>query len=225
MDKQKDIILDYEKLSERCDEINVKKQNALVREITLALKDTMKEHDYLYLCANQIGYNNRIFVIKFGEEYKTFINPMITKVQNITMQYETCNSIPGKTFVRPRHQSIFATYQTPLGDIESKQFLGMAAIIFQHCVDHLDGLLLSDVGLEIDEKFTNASDKQKEKILKMYMESLDTRQKDLKEIIESDEQLTKINDAIKFMEEVATGKTTIKKEPITIKEEKEDGVQ
>lgn len=219
------VILDeeYNKLSERCDEIDVKKQNSLMRETILALKDTMKENNLLYLCSNQIGYDKRIFVIKFGEEYKTFINPIITKADNLTIEYETCVSIPGKTYIRPRHTGIHVTYQTPLGKIESRQLIGKAATLFQHCIDHLNGLLITDVGMEIDKDFINATDEEKQEILKMYMESLDMKRKEVNDIIKEDEKLTKMHDAIQFMEEVAVGKVNIKTEKLGIKGDKKHG--
>jgi peptide deformylase len=51
-------------------------------------------------------------------------------------------------------------YQKPAGAIETRQLVGLAAIVFQHEVDHLEGLLLSDVGLEIDSDFENATEEE-----------------------------------------------------------------
>lgn len=227
MNKEKQIITDYEKLSERCDEIDVRKENSLMRDIILALKDTMKENNLLHLSAPQIGYNKRIFVIKFGQEYKTYINPMIVSSKNISISEEICSSIPGKKFIRPRSNSINVSYQTPLGKVESKQFIGVAAVAFQHCQDHLDGLLLNDVGLEIDDDFDKATDDERAEVIRMYMESLDMRANEIKDVIAESEELTKINDAIKFMESVAKGETSVKYEKISVskdetKEDKKD---
>lgn len=227
MNKEKQIITDYEQLSDRCDEIDVKKENALMREIILAIKDTMKVNDLLHLSAPQVGYDKRIFVIKFGEEYRTYINPIITSVKNIGLSEERCSSIPNMRFIRPRHNSITALYQTPLGKTEQKQFIGQAALVFQHCIDHLDGMLLSDVGLEIDEDFDNATEDERAEVIKMYLDSLDMKAEELNGEISGDEELTKISDAIKFMESVATGKTQVVHEKLDIKkeesEDKEDG--
>jgi hypothetical protein len=70
-------------------------------------------------------------------------------------------------------------YQTPLGKIESKQFMGAAAKVFQHEMDHLDGLLLSDIGLEIDELFDNATEEERMEVINMYLDSLDIKQKEI----------------------------------------------
>ena len=144
------------KLSIRCDEIDTKKQNAEMRQIILDLKHTLAEHkDGCGLAASQIGYDKRIFVINFNGDIRTFINPVIADAKGLTLNRESCLSIPGKTFIRPRHTEIMVMYQTPLGKTESRKMFGMAACVFQHELDHLDGLILSDVGLEIGEDFNH----------------------------------------------------------------------
>lgn len=222
MNKEREIIADYDKLSIRCDEIDVRKENNLMREITVALKDTMKEKDIVALSAPQIGYDKRIFVMNFSGEYKTFINPIITRAENFTLSQESCHSIPDKTYIRPRHNSIYITYQTPLGKIESRQLIGIAAILFQHHIDHLDGLLLNDVGFEVTDKYENASDKEKAKMLKEYKESLDLKSNELKETIENDETLKKMSDAIDFMTAVQKGEVTVKQEQVNVERKEED---
>ena len=212
----------YEELSDRCDEIDIRKENALMREIILALKDTMKEKNILSLAANQIGYNKRIFVINFSGEYKTFINPIITRADKLVLSQEICHSIPDKVYIRPRHDSIYISYQTPLGKIESRQLIGKAAIVFQHALDHLDGLLLSDIGLEVDDDYFNASDAEKAKVLKFYKESLDIKTEEVNKIINEDENLKKMSDAIDFMTSVQKGEVTFVPEKVTFVKDKKE---
>jgi peptide deformylase len=64
-------------LSERAIEIDIKTQNKLMREIVSALKHTIEAKNIVSLSAPAIGYNRRIFCIKFDNEIKTFINPII----------------------------------------------------------------------------------------------------------------------------------------------------
>ena len=85
----------------------------------------------------------------------------------------------------------------------------MSAFKFQHCLDHLNGMLLTDIGLEIDELFDNATDEERAEVIKMYAESLDIRQKELTQQIEQDEELKQIDDAAKFMASVHSGETQI----------------
>ncbi len=210
-----EIIYDVEKLSHRTDEVDVRKENDKVREITVALKNTIREHKVLSLSANQIGFDKRIFVINFNGDLRTFINPVITQVKGFELSRETCSSIPDKTFIRPRHNDITVMYQTPLGKIESKQFMGAAAKVFQHEVDHLDGLLLSDIGLEIDEMFDNATEEERLEVINMYLDSLDIKQKEIDNEIKEDEDLKQISDGIDFMTKVQKGEVQIEQVPMS----------
>lgn len=213
-----DIITDIEKLSIRTDELDVRKENKEVRDITVALKNAVREHNLTSLSANQIGFDKRIFVINFSGDIRTFINPVITQVKGFELSRETCSSIPDKTFIRPRHNDIMVMYQTPLGKIESKQFMGAAAKVFQHEMDHLDGLLLSDIGLEIDEMFDNATEEERMEVINMYLDSLDIKQKEIDKEIQEDEDLKKISDGIDFMTKVQKGEVQIEQVPMTEKQ-------
>ena len=188
-----DITTDVEKLSVRADEVDVRKDNNLVRDITVNLKNVVREKGLTGLSAPQIGYDKRIFVINFNGDLRTFINPVLSGVKGFELSRETCSSIPDKTFIRPRHNNIQAIYQTPLGKIESKQFLGAAAKVFQHHLDHLDGLLLSDIGLEIDEMFDNATEEERMEVLNMYLDSLDIKKKELSLNVAKKNNMPKVN--------------------------------
>lgn len=200
-------------LSERSDEINARIENKEMRNIIAELKRTMRKLNLTSLSAPAIGYKKRIFCINFSDtEIQTFINPILTKATGISLSKETCTSLPGRTFIRPRSNDITVMYMTPLGKIESRQMVGMAAFVFQHELDHLDGLLLSDVGLEIDEDFENASDKEKQEIIEMYLDSIDLKSKTMKEVVENDEKAKQLSDAVDFINSVQSGETKL--EPI-----------
>ncbi len=211
MNHVKEIIKDSVVLSDWSTEIDPQKEGKLTQEIILALKATMRENNLQSLSAPQIGYNRRIVCLRFGDnDYRTFINPAIENNSNITMSRETCSSIPDKTFIIPRFTKIRFYFTTPLGKIETGNLVGRAAFVFQHAVDHLNGSLVEDIGLEIDELFDNATDEEREEVIRMYAESLDLRTKELQEEINADEDLKQINDAINFMNSVRDGSTVIK---------------
>lgn len=214
----KEIITDLDILADRSDEVDTKKDNALIRQTVLDLKDTIREQGLACLSAPQIGVKIRVFCINFNGDIRSFVNPIITNVKGFELSRETCPSLPGKTFIRPRHNQIDVAYQTPIGKIESNQLAGLAAKVYQKCVDNLDGLLLCDVGLEIDEDFDKASDKEKEEVIKMYLDSLDIRQKQVEKEIEETPELKKTADAIKFMESVQRGETVLKTVKLTPEE-------
>ena len=206
----KEIITDLEKLSERCDEIDIRKENEEMRTIILELKDTLRNHkNGVGLAAPQIGYNKRIFVINFNGDIRTFINPIISNAKGLTLSREACLSLPGKEYIRPRNNNITVVYQTPLGKTESRQIVGRAATIFQHELDHLDGLTLADIGLELPENFDAAPEEEKAELIKAYMDSLDMRQKEAEKEIEENETLKKTASAITFMEKLQRGEITV----------------
>ena len=201
-------INNLEQLNElgRAQEIDLTKDNKLVREIVGNLKKTIRKKNILALSAPAIGYNKRIFCIDYADnEIKTYINPVISNYEELELSREVCTSIPDKEFVRPRNGVIDVIYQTPTGKINSKRFNGVAAHIFQHEVDHLNGVTLEDIGLEIEKDFDEASEEERQEIINMYLDSLDIRQKKLDEIIEEDEELSLINDRLKFTEALARG--------------------
>lgn len=212
METKKILTIDEHELeiSTRADEIDIKTENKLMREIVSELKRALKANNLTALSAPAIGYNKRIFVVDFKDsEIKTFINPIISNAKGLQLSKETCSSIPGKTFIRPRNNDITIMYQRPLGQIETRQIVGLAAIVIQHELDHLDGLLLSDVGLEIDEAYDNATNEEREELIKAYIESLDIKSKELDKEIKENKELKEMSDAIDFMTSVYKGETRL----------------
>ena len=217
----KPIITDEEALGQWSEVIHPKKDGKELQKIIGELKATMRANNLEYLTAPQIGYQKRVFCIKFGDsDYRSFVNASISNMAKMTIARETCYSIPDKRFIIPRYGMIELMYYTPLGEIKSCKLYGRSAWVAHHCVDHLDGSLTSDIGLEIDDLFDNATDEEREEVIKMYMESLDLRQKQLREEIENDEELKKMDDAIKFMDSVRKGETIL--EPVERKIEDEN---
>ena len=166
----KNVITDYNALSDRAEEVDIRKENSLVRETVLDLKSTIKHNDYVALAAPQIGVRKRILCINFKGDIRTFCNPVVTHLEGFTLNKETCPSIPGKRFIRFRNTSITVIYQDPLGKVNSVKLDGLAAMVMQYAIDILDGLLISDVGLEIDDAWENATEAERNEVLAAYME-------------------------------------------------------
>ena len=204
-------IKDYDKFDDRCDEINPKKQNAEMRETILAIKEVMGAKKLSALAAPQIGYRNRIVCLKFGDKQPiTYVNPFITKVNGFTLSKESDISIPNKTFIVPRNVEVEVQYCTPLGQWMTQKMTGMTAFVMQRMINMLDGLLISDIGLEIDEEWDKATDEERAEVIKAYCESLDITMKDVqKDIEDSDGTLKKVYSAIKFTEGVNSGKVKL----------------
>lgn len=214
-----DIITDYDKLSERCDEFDLTKKNNEAQEIIVKLKQIIRSDETIAgLSAIQIGYNKRIICINFNGDIRTFINPIIEKAEGLELSRESCHSIPGKEYIRIRQNKITVTYQTPLAKIETVELAGMAAQVMQHHIDHLDGLLISDVGLEIDDDWDKATDEERQEVIDYYIDSLDIRSKEISKEIADDKDAMQLSNAIKFMNSVREGKTKIEQLPLTNEE-------
>lgn len=206
MKELKPIITDEALLSERADEVDTIKEMKEAREIISELKSIIRKKELTSLSAPAIGYRKRIFCVNFSDsEIKTFINPIIVKAEGLVLSDERCTSIPGKRFILPRNNKVSIMYTSPLGKVESREVSGVAASVIQHEIHHLEGILCSDIGLEVDEMFDNATQEEREQVINMYLDSLDIKQKELDKQIEEDADLKQISDATKFMEKVQSG--------------------
>ena len=209
-----EIITDYEKLCDRADEIDTTKQSKEMRSIITELKHTVKENNLLGLAANQIGYNKRIIVINYSGDIRSYVNPVLYNAKGLTVSRENSPSIPGKEYLVVRNQEVTVTYVTPLGKIKTEKFLGVAATMVQHLVNILDGVLISDIGFEIDSNWDSFTEEEKNELLDMYLESIDLKRKAVQEEIDSNPELKQIDDGIKFLTAIQNGE--VKLTPATI---------
>ena len=140
------IITDPELLKQKSVETNIK----TIKQDSPVIKDLMKlakeNNDYcLCLTGNQIGYLERVLVIKTNAgEYAAIINPtIIAKHGGRKKSRETCLSHPGKRILTKRYKEITVTYHVfdddgTLVGLKSK-FKGLPAVTIQHAVDHFNG--------------------------------------------------------------------------------------
>lgn len=197
----------------RAEEIDTQKENKLVREIVSKIKRTMRKNNLTSLSAPAVGYNKRIFCVDYSDnEIKTYINPVVSLREGIHLSREVCSSIPNKEYIIPRNNVINIYYQRPNGEVKIQEFKGLASNVLQHEIDHLEGITLDDMGLEIDKDFDEATDEERLEIVNMYLDSLDIMLKDVKEDIENNEELKVISDRLNFTEAVVSGKVKLMKE-------------
>lgn len=204
-------ILSYEELDKlgRAQEISRENEDELLKEIIANIKKTMKKNNLVSLSAPGIGYNKRVFCVDFSDnEIKTFINPVITNKTEMKLAREICSSLPGEEYLLPRHYEVDIIYETPSGKIKTNRFKDVAAYVMQHEVDHLEGVTIKDIGLELDPDFDDATDEERQEIISMYLDSLLKRQSLLEEEINSNSELKTVSDRLKFSEMLAKGEIT-----------------
>jgi len=111
-----------------------------------SLADTMIETMYeapgAGLAANQVGVQKRMFVYDPGDGAKVVINPTIVESDGEYSYEEGCLSVPGLSWEIVRPNRVHLIGRDLNGNeisIEAEEFEGR---IFQHELDHLDGILL-----------------------------------------------------------------------------------
>ena len=110
-------------------------------ELAQGMVKFMYDHNGLGLAANQVGIPYRLFAMRGNPENFVCFNPKIiySSEEETTME-EGCLTFPGMLVKIKRPKDIRCRFNTPNGDVLTKQFTGMTARIFQHEMDHLDGL-------------------------------------------------------------------------------------
>jgi len=113
------------------------------------MAETMYKAKGLGLAANQVGVAKRFFIMDIAQKEGTpklevFINPEIVEAEGETTYEEGCLSIPGYAAKVKRHAKLFIKAYDLDGNPFERELTGLAAIAFQHELDHLDGILFVD---------------------------------------------------------------------------------
>lgn len=99
------------------------------------------------LAAPQIGLSIAMFVMDpmITDGKRVVINPSITHFSNEQISMiEGCLSIPDVSLPVTRPKSIIVKYQDLSGKIIEEELSGYPARIFQHEIDHLNGILFTE---------------------------------------------------------------------------------
>ena len=105
----------------------------------------MREAEGVGLAANQIGRLKRIFVAAYEDEEYAIVNPVIEETSETSENdTEGCLSIPEIRVDVERPTTITVTGQDLSGKPVRVEAEGLLARIFQHEIDHLDGVLILD---------------------------------------------------------------------------------
>jgi peptide deformylase len=105
----------------------------------------MRENDGIGLAANQVGINQKIFVMQAQGWQRECFNPEIVGFsQNLVSWDEGCLSFPGEHCIIVRPEWIDVRYQSADGAWHSERFARILARCYQHELDHLNGLTMWD---------------------------------------------------------------------------------
>jgi peptide deformylase len=109
-----------------------------------AMYDTMYDAPGVGLAAPQVGVQRRFFVYDIGEGPHVLLNPEVVESSGEWVYEEGCLSLPGLAFEMVRPKLVTVKAQDLDGNevtIEGDELLGR---VFQHEIDHLDGVLMLD---------------------------------------------------------------------------------
>jgi len=165
MYREKIILLPNKHLRQRSKKVGVVNDTIekIVDTMTLATlewEDTREHELGVALAAIQIDQPLRIVVIrnnfdnKEDRTFKVFINPVITKLEGeIEEDFEGCLSIPDVYGKVPRYNKVRVKAQNLSGKEFRVTAEGFIARIFQHEVDHTNGIVFVDHIKENPEAF------------------------------------------------------------------------
>jgi len=153
----------------------IKKIDKRIKKIIKDMIETLEKQSNpsgVGLAANQIGLNLSIFITKPTEQssVNVFINPKILKIQkNKTKKkqdkaLEGCLSLPKIWALIKRADKVYLKYQNKNGEMKKKWFNGFEAVIIQHEVDHLQGILFTQRALEQKQNLYEEKKGQLEKL-------------------------------------------------------------
>ncbi len=141
-------------------EINADYPN--LKELIANMKETMYNASGVGLAAPQIGKDIRLFIIDaspFAEDEdldeadrealknfnKVFINAKIIEEEGEEWPFnEGCLSIPNVREDVYRHEKVTFEYQDENFNTHTETLTGLAARVFQHEYDHIEGVLFTD---------------------------------------------------------------------------------
>lgn len=136
----KDIVKDTNILTQKSEPVSIEE----AREVITDLLDTANHHidECAGLAAPQIGVHKKVIVVRNGNSFFPMINPMIIKKSGRKfVNNEGCLSLEGTRNVE-RFPTILVSYTDRNGKRVTKTYNGLMAVIIQHEVDHLHGVLI-----------------------------------------------------------------------------------
>ncbi len=118
--------------------------NDEIEDLIERMYEIMADSRGLGLAGPQIGLAKRIFVYDVGEGQHAMINPEIVSSSGEEPGFEGCLSIPGLHGEVPRATNVTIMGINEEGKKVKIEATDLLARVFQHEMDHLDGMLFID---------------------------------------------------------------------------------
>lgn len=133
--------------------LKAKKVQTFDNELKILVEDmaeTMWDAPGIGLAAPQVAQSIRVIVVDTtepGEEEKQYlalVNPEIVEHEGKQMDEEGCLSVPELTAQVQRYKKVTVSYQAEDGSEQQLVAEDRFAVVLQHEIDHLDGILFID---------------------------------------------------------------------------------
>ncbi len=183
-------------------------------KIISKIKEVMEaDKTILALAAPQINLKSRVFCIRFNDQIKTFINPIVTKKAKYEIKPETFVSMPGKEILTTRPEEITVVYYTDEFKYEENKLLGAAARLFDQQCQLLDGVTPADLGLvsdvEEDGSLADLTEEEIAQVVEIYKQFIKAKTEALNAQIKEDPEVEKAYRQLKFTEKVINGEALV----------------
>jgi peptide deformylase len=126
---------------------DVEKEKENLQKLIGDMKDTLQSIGGLGLAANQLGRDESVCLVQFGEQTITMVNPTITGREGETkISIEGCLSLPDVSAKVQRDEIISVKFINPDNEWQEEELRVEFpnSVVVQHELDHLNGKLMID---------------------------------------------------------------------------------
>lgn len=121
-----------------------------IRTLLDDMTETMRHAEGVGLAAPQIGVLRRVVVVEcVPGEVIELIDPVIVETAGMQRSREGCLSLPGKCGITERPMKVTVEATNRQGERFRISGSGLLAKAFCHEIDHLDGILYSDIATKM----------------------------------------------------------------------------
>ena len=126
---------------------DIEKEKENLQKLIGDMKDTLQSIGGLGLAANQLGRDESVCLVQFGEQTITMVNPVITGREGETkISIEGCLSLPDVSAKVQRDEIISVKFINPDNEWQEEEIRVEFpnSVVVQHELDHLNGKLMTD---------------------------------------------------------------------------------
>ena len=129
-------------LREKCRK--VEKVDAKIKYLLGEMLSLMRVNGGVGLAANQAGLDLNLIVIEAENYTFKLVNPRIVRKEGSISFFEGCLSFPGLELKIKRANKVWISAQDEEGESIKIKAEGFLAVIFQHEIDHIEGVVFID---------------------------------------------------------------------------------